>query len=121
MNTLSLALAQKTYRSRSLEPASNLTQLRTFVAIAEAESFVRARGLYLSQPAASRQIQALEASLGVLLFDRLGRRIKLTPEGEDLLHRGRRLLQEAESFAERARALKGGQAGTLRVGGSTQH
>lgn len=99
----------------------NLTQLRTFVAIAEAESFVRARGLYLSQPAASRQIQALEASLGVLLFDRLGRRIKLTPEGEDLLHRGRRLLQEAESFAERARALKGGQAGTLRVGGSTQH
>lgn len=100
----------------------NFRQLRTFIAIAESGGFARAEGrLHLSQPAASRQIQALEAELGVLLFDRIGRRIQLTSEGEDLLRRGRRLLQEADSFAERARALKGGQTGTLRVGGSTQH
>jgi DNA-binding transcriptional LysR family regulator len=55
------------------------------------------------------------------LFDRVGRRVKLTSEGEDLLRRGRRLLQEAESFVDRARVLKSGEAGTLRVGGSTQN
>jgi len=100
----------------------NFRQLHTFIAIAESGGFARAEGrLHLSQPAASRQIQALEAELGVLLFDRIGRRIQLTSEGEDLLRRSRRLLQEADSFGERARALKGGHAGTLRVGGSTQH
>jgi len=53
------------------------------------------------------------------LFDCIGRRIKLTSEGEVLLWRGRRLLQDAEPFRDRARALKGGQAGTLRVGCAT--
>lgn len=100
----------------------NFRWLRTFVIIAESGGFARAESrLHLSQPAASRQVQALEAELGVPLFDRIGRRVQLTSEGEDLLRRGRRLLQEAESFGERARALKGGGAGTLRVGGSTQH
>ena len=100
----------------------NLRQLRTFIAIAESGGFARAEGrLHLSQPAASRQIQALEAELGIPLFDRIGRSIKLTSEGEDLVRRSRRLLQEADSFNERAQALKGGSAGTLRVGGSTQH
>lgn len=100
----------------------NFRQLKTFVVIAESGGFARSEGqLHVSQPAASRQILALEAELGIPLFDRIGRRIKLTSEGEDLLRRGRRLLQEAESFIERARVLKSGQAGTLRVGGSTQH
>jgi len=104
------------------ELGMNLRQLQTFVLIAESGGFARAEGqLHVSQPAASRQILALEADLGIPLFDRIGRRIKLTSEGEDLLRRGRRLLQEAESFVERARALKSGQAGTLRVGGSTQN
>jgi LysR family cyn operon transcriptional activator len=75
----------------------------------------------LSQPAASRQIQALEAELGVLLFDRIGRRLLLTSEGEDIVRRGRRLLQEADSLRDRADALKGGLTGTLRVGASPQN
>jgi LysR family transcriptional regulator, cyn operon transcriptional activator len=100
----------------------NLRQLQTFVAIAESGGLARAEGLLrVSQPAASRQVLALEAELGIPLFDRAGRRIKLTSEGEDLLRLARRLLQDADSFVERARALKGGQAGTLRVGGSTQN
>lgn len=100
----------------------NLRHLQTFVVIAESGGFAPAHGrLHLSQPAASRQIQALEAELGIPLFDRVGRRIKLTSEGEDLLRRGRRLLQDVESFGERARALKSGKAGALRVGSSTQH
>jgi DNA-binding transcriptional LysR family regulator len=100
----------------------NFRQLHTFVLIAEAGGFAAAEeSLHLSQPAASRQIQALEAELGILLFDRIGRRVKLTAEGENLLRRGRHLLREAESFVELARALKGGEAGTLRVAGSPQH
>src|ERR1051325_3137568 len=100
----------------------NYRHLKTFVVVAEAGGFASAQGrLHLSQPAASRQIQALEGELGIPLFDRVGREIKLTSEGEDLLRRSRRLLQDAESFGERARALRTGQAGALRVGGSTQH
>ena len=99
----------------------NFRQLRTFVAIADAGGVHRAAvRLNLSQPAASRQIHALEDELGVRLFDRVGRRIELTSEGEDLLRRGRRLLAEAASFTERADALKKGETGLLRVGASPQ-
>jgi LysR family cyn operon transcriptional activator len=76
--------------------------------------------LHLSQPAACRQIQALEADLGVPLFDRIGRRMQLTSEGEDLLRLSRRLLQDADSISDRARALKGGRTGILRVGATPQ-
>lgn len=100
----------------------NLRQLQTLINVADAGGFARATGrLHLSQPAASRQIQALEAELGVLLFDRIGRRLQLTADGEDIVRRGRRLLQEADSLRNRADALKGGLTGTLRVGASPQH
>jgi LysR family transcriptional regulator, cyn operon transcriptional activator len=94
----------------------NLDQLRTFVTVVEAGGIHRAVArLHLSQPAASRQIGALEAALGVLLFDRIGRHLKLTAEGEALLRLSRRLLGEVETFNERAAALKKGETGILRV------
>jgi DNA-binding transcriptional LysR family regulator len=100
----------------------DLRHLRSFVAIADAAGFARAATrLHLSQPALSRQIHQLEAELGVQLFDRIGRRIQLTSEGEDLLRRSRTLLTEADSLSERARALKGGQTGVLRVGATPQN
>jgi len=99
----------------------NLRQLRSFAAIADVGGFARAAGrLNVSQPALSRQIHALEAELGVPLFDRIGRRVQLTSEGEDLLRRSRRLLAEADSLGERARSLKAGQTGILRVGATPQ-
>jgi DNA-binding transcriptional LysR family regulator len=99
----------------------NLRRLRTFVAIADNGGFARAAArLNVTQSAASRQILALETELEVRLFDRIGRRVHLTLEGEDLLVRSRRLLSDAASLSERARALKGGQTGTLRVG-ATPH
>ena len=95
----------------------NLRYLHAFVSIAEAGSIAAAGArLGVSQPAASRQILALETELGVQLFDRIGRRLRLTSEGEDLLRQSRRLLVEADSLSARARALKGGQTGILRVG-----
>jgi len=99
----------------------NLRYLRTFVTVADDGGVARAAArLNLSQPAASRQISALEAELGVPLFDRIGRHVQLTSEGKDLLWRSRRLLTEAGSLGERATALRGGKAGVLRVG-ATPH
>jgi LysR family cyn operon transcriptional activator len=99
----------------------NLKSLRTFVMTADLGGLGRAcTRLNLSQPAASRQIHALEADLGVPLFEPMGRGLRLTSQGEDLLHRSRRLLADADLLAEHARALKGGESGTLGVAATPQ-
>jgi LysR family transcriptional regulator, cyn operon transcriptional activator len=99
----------------------NLRHLRAFVAINEHGGFARAAArLNLSQPALSRQIRTLENDLGTSLFDRIGRRVRLTSEGEDLLQRSRRLLAESDALIERARTLKSGEIGILRIG-ATPH
>ena len=94
----------------------NLRGLRMFVATAEAGGLGRASSrLHLSQPAASRQLHALEAELGVALFHRSGRKLQLTAEGTDLLRQSHQLLTAADLLVERARALKGGRTGTLKL------
>src|SRR5262245_14923025 len=99
----------------------NLRFLRTFVTTVDSGGLGRACDrLNLSQPAASRQIHALEDELGVALFQQIGRRLQLTSEGEDLLRQSRRLLTDADLLTERARALKGGQAGILRTAAAPQ-
>jgi LysR family transcriptional regulator, cyn operon transcriptional activator len=99
----------------------NFRQLKTLIAVADTGGVALAvEQLPLSQPAASRQIQALEAELGVPLFNRVGRRLRLTAEGEEIVRRARRLLHDADSLRDRANAMKGGLTGTLRVGGSPQ-
>lgn len=98
-----------------------LKHLRTFVTIADVGGFARAANrLNLSQPALSRQMRALEVGLSVRLFDRVGRGVQITAEGEDLLRRSRRLLADADSLGERARTLKAGETGILRVGATPQ-
>jgi DNA-binding transcriptional LysR family regulator len=78
-----------------------LRHLRYFVAVAEALSFTKAaENLHLAQPSLTRQIKDLEAEIGVRLFDRSGKRISLTQEGESFLQDARRLL--AEMRAKRA-------------------
>ena len=105
----------------SYQDDMNLRYLRTFAAIADLGGFARAAALLnLSQPALSRQINALETELGVPLIDRVGRRVQLTSQGEDLLRRSRRLLAEADALGERARSLKSGEIGILRVGATLQ-
>jgi DNA-binding transcriptional LysR family regulator len=99
----------------------NLRNLRTFVATAEHGGLGRACArLNLSQPAASRQIDALEAQLGLSLFEHVGRRLRLTAEGELLVQRSRQLLAEADMLVEHAHALKKGDTGIVRLGATPQ-
>lgn len=100
----------------------NFRQLETLIRVTDAGGFAGAAGrLHLSQPAASRQIQALEVELGVPLFDRVGRRLRLTTQGEEIVRHARRLLQDANSLRDRANSLRSGLIGTLKVGASPQH
>src|SRR4051794_26881030 len=98
----------------------NLHFLRTFVAIVDNAGVARAAARLVTQSAASRQIQALENELGLQLFARIGRNVRLTREGEDLLVRSRRLLADVAALGERASALKRGDVGVLRLGATPQ-
>ena len=71
-----------------------LHQLRTFVAVAEEGHLTRAaERMFVSQPAVSSHVKALEAELGVALFDRTPKGMRLTREGERLLGRARRIVR----------------------------
>ena len=81
-----------------------LRHLRYFVAVAEASSFVQAaRRLRVAQPALSKQIHNLETELGVTLFDRLPRGVRLTPAGEAFLADARTTLDAAGRAVASAR------------------
>ncbi len=83
-----------------------LIQLRQFVTLARSGSFVKAsQALYITQPALSRSIKALEDELGHLLFDRIGRRIELTAFGQATLERSLLLLEDAESLKASGQGL----------------
>src|SRR5690242_1316413 len=81
-------------------------------------SFARWRGR--STAALSRQIIDLEKELGLKLFHRIGRRLLLTREGDQLVENCRRVLGQAAGITEQARILHGGEAGSLKIGASPQ-
>lgn len=92
-------------------------QLRGFVAVAEELHFGRAaERLNMTQPPLSRQIQKLERSIGVQLFERDNRRVELTAAGAAFLAEARRLLALADNAPDLARRISAGSAGTVRVG-----
>src|SRR6266516_4825585 len=92
-----------------------LRQLRYFVAVAEEGNISRdAQKIFLTQPALSRQIKALENEIGQCLLERKAHSIRLTPAGEMLLREARELLQRADEMLERVRAV--GKGVRLRVG-----
>lgn len=99
----------------------DLRHARTFVTVADLGTVSRAaQHLHIAQPALSRQIADLEAELRIRLFDRVGRRLMLTGEGEQLLEDCRALLGSALAIEERARQLQHGDAGVLRLASSPQ-
>lgn len=94
-----------------------LVQLRHLISLAQTGSFSRsAAALFLTQPALSRSIRALEAELGQPLFDRIGRRSELTPFGRDAVERARELVLAADELRGSGRLAHDGQEGLLRIG-----
>lgn len=99
----------------------DLDHLRTFVTVAEQGTVSRAaQRLRVAQPALSRRISALEASLGLALFDRVRGRLVLTGPGEQLLADCQSILGAVESLGERARLLRREDTGVLKVGATPQ-
>ncbi|MCW6003579.1 alpha/beta hydrolase fold domain-containing protein [Micromonospora sp. CPCC 205371] len=96
------------HRSIPAPEALELRHLRALAAVAEDLNFSRAaERLYLSQPALSRQISALERLVGCELFRRSTRRVELTAAGEALLEGTQRLLADLDATVRRTRAIGG--------------
>jgi DNA-binding transcriptional LysR family regulator len=93
-----------------------LYQLRTFVAVAEEAHLTRAaERLFISQPAVSAHIKALEEELGVALFTRSSRGMQLTREGQALRPQAEAALKSVGELFTQARALRENLTGELKV------
>ena len=96
-------------------------ELQNFVAVAERLNVTSAaKFVNLSQPALSRQIQHLEKKLGLALFERKGKRLSLTAEGEDFLTRSSELIDKARELEVHAQGLEKDYSGLLRIAASPQ-
>jgi DNA-binding transcriptional LysR family regulator len=99
----------------------DLKRLQTFVTVSEQGTVSKAALLLrITQPALSRQLRDLQDELGIKLFERVGRRLLLTGEGDQFLADCRSLLTHAASIRERAQSLRGGDTGVLKVAASPQ-
>jgi DNA-binding transcriptional LysR family regulator len=93
-----------------------IRHLRYFVAVAERAHFGRAAdALHIAQPSLSKQVRQLEREIGVRLFERSTRQVRLTPAGEVFLAECRRILGQMTASIESARAVSQGQRGQLHI------
>src|SRR5690606_13804170 len=100
--------------------AMDMRQLRYFVTVAEELSFRRAaERLHISQPPLSQHIKALEDGMGVQLFHRTRREVKLTEAGQAFLRESRLVLDQARTAVEAAVRAGKGDIGELRIGVAT--
>jgi DNA-binding transcriptional LysR family regulator len=94
-----------------------LRQIRYFRAVAQEGHFrLAAERLGIAQPAISQQIRRLERELGVLLFQRTSRSVKLTAAGEMLLPSADRIVAEVDHALDELAGLRGSVRGPLRLG-----
>lgn len=94
-----------------------IRELECFMAVAEHLNFSKAaRQLHMTQPPLSRQIQKLEAKLGVTLFLRNNQRVELTPEGEEFFSQGISLLHHVDRVVNTVRMARSGHAEVFNVG-----
>jgi DNA-binding transcriptional LysR family regulator len=97
----------------------DLRLIRYFVAVAEEGNVTRAaERLHMAQPPLSAAVRQLEQQLGVALLDRSSRQVRLTAAGEELLERGRELLNHADAVVGDVRAVERSPSGLLRGGAS---
>ncbi len=97
----------------------DINNLHAFIAIAEMQSFSHAaERLFITQPAISKRIAALESVLNARLFHRSGRRVQLTEAGEALIPSAQRIVDEFTHSKALISRLDGAVGGCLRIGTS---
>jgi DNA-binding transcriptional LysR family regulator len=97
-----------------------LRQLKVFESVARHLNYTRAaEELFLTQPAVSMQVKQLEESLGVALFEQLGKRIHLTEAGQEVLGYARRVTQQLDELETVLNRIKGLSGGRLRISVAT--
>lgn len=94
-----------------------LLQLRYFLAVAESEHMTNtAKQLHIAQPALTQSIHRLEQELGVSLFDRAGRGIRLSPAGAYVRDRVKPAMETLENVVRDVQLFQQGEQGVVRVG-----
>lgn len=94
----------------------DLIQLRYFVAVAATENYTTAAAhLSVEQTVVWKQVRNLQNTLGLDLFERVGRGVRLTAAGRDLLFHARAVVAAAQTFEKQAQDVRDGRAGTVRV------
>ena len=94
-----------------------LLQLKYFLAVAESEHMTNtAKQLHIAQPALSQSIHRLEQELGVSLFERAGRGIRLSPAGAYVRDRVKPAMETLENVARDVQLFQQGEQGVVRVG-----
>ena len=95
----------------------NISQLYSFIVVAQNENLSKAAGmLYVSQSALSKSIAKLEEELGVELFDRRGKKIVLNARGKRFLESSIGILHEIETATQDLRSMASGEGYKLRIG-----
>ena len=94
-----------------------LRQMRVFAAVARHLSFTRAaQELHLTQPAVSQQVSLLEEEVGMPLFEKIGRKIRLAPAGTELLRYATQVTELLREAGETLAAMRGLKRGVLKLG-----
>ncbi len=95
----------------------NLRDLQYIIAVAETHHFGKAAArCFVSQPTLSGQIKKLEEELGVAIFERSNRAVRVTPIGEEILLHAHQVIEQTEAMVQLALAHQDPMAGPLRVG-----
>lgn len=95
----------------------DIKQLKYFVAITEEGSISRAaKRLHMAQPPLSQQLKALEAELGIELFERNTRKLEITSAGEALYHKAKQILKLMDISIKEVKDINDGLAGKLSIG-----
>ncbi|MEO6349298.1 MAG: LysR family transcriptional regulator [Candidatus Limnocylindrales bacterium] len=99
-----------------------LRQLECFVTVATEGTYAAAADrLSIAQPALWRRVQELERELGVALFERAGRRVRLTTDGQTILDQATATLATADRLGVTARDLRAAKAGVLAIACASPH
>ena len=100
-----------------MEKDMELLQLKYFLAVAESEHMTNtAKQLHIAQPALTQSIHRLEQELGVSLFERAGRGIRLSPAGAYVRDRVKPAMETLENVARDVQLFQQGEQGVVRVG-----